>query len=108
MIKRRLAIGAMLLAILVFGLLLGLFLPRWAGISMGPKAFNPAVVIQQVQTLSQLVTVKYVMEKVVILEDVKWFAGWGENRVLMVAHGTVKAGLDFAGLKPEDLRISGK
>jgi len=29
------------------------------------------VILQQVQTLSQLVTVKYVMEKVVILNDIQ-------------------------------------
>jgi hypothetical protein len=58
-----------------------------------------------VQTLSQLVTVKYVLEKVVILEDVKWY---GENRVLLLAHGVVKAGVDLQKLKPEDLRIEDK
>jgi len=40
-----------------------------------------------------------------VLEDVKWF---GENRVLLVAHGVVKAGVDFKQMKPDDLRISGK
>jgi hypothetical protein len=56
-----------------------------------------------VETLSELVTVKYVLEKVVILEDIKWY---GENRVLMVAHGVVKAGVDLKEVKPEDLRVS--
>ena len=45
------------------------------------------------------------MEKVVVLEDAKWF---GENRVLLVAHGIVKAGVDFRELKPEDLEVTGK
>ncbi len=67
--------------------------------------YNTATVLQQVKTLSQLVTVQYVMEKVVVLEDVKWF---GENRVLLVAHGIVKAGVDLDQLKPEDLRVAGK
>jgi len=53
---------------------------------------NTATVVEQVQTLSDLVTVKYVLEKVVILEDVKWY---GENRVLLLAHGIVKAGIDL-------------
>jgi len=45
------------------------------------------------------------MEKVVVLEDVKWF---GENRVLLVAHGVVKAGVGFDRMKPEDLSVSGR
>jgi len=91
--------------LLVLGLWLGLKLSRLAGVLGGVKTYNTATVLRQVQTLSQLVTVKYVMEKVVVIEDVKWF---GENRVLMVAHGVVKAGVDFEQLKPDDLKISGK
>jgi hypothetical protein len=62
-------------------------------------------VVQQVQTLSDLVTVKYVMEKVVVLEDVRWY---GENRVLLLAHGIVKGGIDLKRLKPDDVQISDK
>jgi hypothetical protein len=61
-------------------------------------------VVQQVQSLAQLVTVKYVMEKVVILEDVKWY---GESRVLLVAHGIVKGGVDLSQIKPDHVRIYG-
>jgi len=87
------------------GLWLGAVALRSAGIGDRLKFYNTATVLQQVQTLSQLVTVKYVMEKVVVLEDVKWF---GESRVLLIAHGVVKAGVDFGQMKPEDLRVSGK
>ena len=98
----------LLLVVLLFifgvGLWLGSSVPTWLGFGTGPKAYNTATVLKQVQTLSQLVTVKYVMEKVVVFEDVKWF---GENRVLLVAHGIVKAGVDFSKLRPEDLQVSG-
>ena len=66
---------------------------------------NTATVVEQVQTLSDLVTVKYVLEKVVILEDAKWY---GENRVLLLAHGIVKAGIDLKRITPDDVTISGK
>jgi hypothetical protein len=66
---------------------------------------NTATVVEQVQSLSDLVTVKYVLEKVVILEDVKWY---GENRVLLLAHGVVKAGIDLKRIKAEDVTISSK
>ena len=69
--------------------------------------YNTATVVKQVQTLSQLVTVKYVMEKIVVHEDVKWYYG-GDNRVLMIAHGIVKAGVDLEKLKPEDLEFDAK
>ena len=66
---------------------------------------NTTSVVHEVQSLSDLVTVKYVMDKVVVLEDVKWY---GENRVLLLAQGVVKAGIDLQRLKPEDVSISGK
>ena len=73
--------------------------------SAPPRIQNTATMLKRVQTLSELVTVKYVLEKVVILEDVKWY---GENRVLLVAHGVVKAGVDLQEIKPEDVRVDDK
>lgn len=98
-----------LAVIFVMGLALGFFAWRLAGAGSGPKFYNTATVLKQVQTLSQLVTVKYVMEKVVVVEDVKTFdVKWlFENRVLFVAHGIVKAGVDFEHLKPEDVQVTG-
>lgn len=104
MLKLRLLIGALVLTIiLTLGIWLGFALRNVTG-NTGANAYNTAVVLRQVQTLSQLVTVKYVMEKVVVYEDVKWFPG-GDNRVLMIAHGVVKAGVDLEKLKPEDVQI---
>jgi hypothetical protein len=99
------------LVVLALGLFLGLGL--WLGFTIhrftggNTNVYNTAAVVRQVQTLSQLVTVKYVMEKVVVYEDVKWFPG-GDNRVLMIAHGVVKAGVDFQKLQPEDLELQDK
>jgi hypothetical protein len=109
MLKRHLAFIALLVA-LVFslGMVLGVFLPRVAGLSGTPKIFSSAALLQQVKTLSDLVTVQYVIEKVVILDDVKWVPGLGENRVLLVAHGIVKAGLDMGKLEPSCLAVSGR
>jgi hypothetical protein len=104
--KLRLAIlGLLLIFLFGLGILLGIFLPRW---SAPPRPYTSATLLVQVKTLSQLVTVQYIIEKVIVLEDVKWVAGIGENRVLMVAHGIVKAGLDLGQLQPGDLEISGK
>jgi len=106
MLKTRLIILGLVLAIgagvALFVALLWVPLPRS---SAPPRIQNTATMLKQVQTLSELVTVKYVLEKVVILEDIKWY---GENRVLLVAHGVVKAGVDLQEIKPEDVRVDDK
>jgi hypothetical protein len=102
---RGLSVVLLLAILLGGGVLLGLFLPRMAGFTLAPKAYDTATLLQQVKTLSELVTVAYVLEKVIVMEDVKWF---GENRVLMVAHGVVKAGIDLNQVGPGDLQVSGK
>lgn len=105
MFKRRVILVVLALAIMFgVGIFLGVLLPRVLGLGSS-RMYNTATLLRQVQTLSQLVTVQYVMEKVVVAEDVKWF---GENRVLMVAHGIVKAGIDLSRLEPGDLKVSGK
>ncbi|MEI7535268.1 MAG: DUF4230 domain-containing protein [Verrucomicrobiae bacterium] len=78
---------------------------RWLNHASGLRFWNTTSVVHEVQSLSDLVTVKYVMDKVVVLEDVKWY---GENRVLLLAQGVVKAGIDLKRLKPENVSISGK
>jgi hypothetical protein len=109
---RRLAVIALLL-LLIFGsgFLVGILLPKWAGTRPAPKAYNTAVVLTQVQTLSELVTVKYVMEKVQVLVDPP--SGLrslfpDNTKVILIAHGVVKAGLELNRIKPEDIKISGK
>src|SRR3954468_20482218 len=113
MSKVRVAIIFLLLALIFgFGLLFGVFLPHLIRGGASPRIYNTATLLQQVQTLSQLVTVKYVMEKVVILEDppqnaVRRLLPDG-TRVILVAHGIVKAGVDLGQLQPGDLQVSGK
>jgi hypothetical protein len=78
---------------------------RWPDHGSGLHLWNTTSVVHEVQSLSDLVTVKYVMDKVVVLEDMKWY---GESRVLLLAHGVVKAGIDLKRLEPGDVEISGK
>jgi hypothetical protein len=102
MLKRLAIVGFG--AIFVIGLYLGFRFARPSGTSPA-QVFNTATILKQVQTLSQLVTVKYVLEKVVVLDDFKWY---GENRVLIIAHGIVKAGIDLGAIQPADIQISNK
>lgn len=91
---------------LLFGIGLGVvgvrFISGWNGDR--PLIRDTSAVVTEVQGLNQLVTVRYVLEKVVILEDVKWY---GESRVLLVAHGVAKAGVDLARISPRDIKTSG-
>lgn len=108
--NKRLVFGmsAGVAIVFVMGLTVGYVAPRfWSLFGSGP-GFNSANLVKQVQTVSELATVKYVIEKVVILEDVKWIPYWGESRVLMLAHGVVKGGIDLSKLREEDLDIKGK
>jgi len=111
-VKRRLAILGILVAVIFgFGFLCGNFLHR-GGSRSGKGSYNTAVVLQQILSLSQLVTVKYVLEKVVIQDDPPQnpvrALFWDQTRVILVAHGIVKAGVDLSKLEPGDLRISGR
>ena len=98
--------------VFIAGAWFGIKLTRLLSPDSGVHELNTAVIIQQVQTLSDLVTVKYVLEKVVIVNSppasMLGQLVQGENRVLLLAHGIVKAGIDLKRLRPEDVRIEGR
>ena len=101
---------AMTLAVLALGVFLGLTVARWRG--GGLRVANTATIIQQVQTLSDLVTVKYVMQKVEFVDSppgstLGQFVQ-GDNKVMLLAQGVVKAGIDLKKILPDDVAISGK
>jgi len=67
-------------------------------------------VVNRIQQLQRLETVVYAMDKIVsgakenpIFPD--FLAG---DRILLLVHGEVVAGIDFSGLKPGDVRVEGK
>ena len=102
---RDFAIAVSMVVLLALAVYLTFSLARWLNHGEGTHFTSTVSVVQQVQSLSEIITVKYVIEKVVVLEDVKWY---GENRVLLLAHGVVKAGIDLKRLQPSDVTISGK
>lgn len=103
--NRLTALAISLLAIaLGLGMAFGWTVVRLLRPDRSPRFTNTAAVLTQIQGLAQLVTVKYVMEKVVILEDVRIY---GENRVLLVAHGVVKAGVDLSKIERGDIEVDG-
>ncbi len=104
MLKKMAGTAAALLVIFGLGLVIGLISYRWYN-GRATGGFSGPALLEKVQTLSQLVTVKYSLEKVVEFDDAKWY---GDSRVLLVAHGVVKAGIDLRQLGPGDVQISGK
>jgi hypothetical protein len=80
-----------------------------AGRTLSIDVSQPTVV-DRIQRLQRLETVVYTMDKVVtgakenpIFPD--FLAG---DRLLMIVHGEVVAGIDFSSLKPGDVRVDGK
>jgi len=101
----------LILLIFVGGIWLGVKIVAFK-FNSGLRQENTVTVVQQVQTLSDLVTVKYVLQKVEIFDSpppslLGQFVQ-GDSRVLLLAQGVVKAGIDLKQLKPEDVTISGK
>jgi hypothetical protein len=104
MLKRAAGTVAAVLTIFALGLLAGLLAYRW-NVARVPGGYSGPALLLKVQTLSQFVTVRYSLEKVVEFDDAKWY---GDSRVLLLAHGVVKAGMDFSRMTPGDLQIAGK
>lgn len=109
-----LVVGAFVLGAVVAGIVARAFVRQ-----AGPQVAGTATIIQQIQTLSELVTVKYVLQKIVIftnastttlsqLPNVVGLPGFDEDRVMLMAHGVVKAGVDLSKLAPDDVRVSGQ
>ena len=115
-VKKSLAL-ILVVAAFVVGLLLAallaVFILRRANTPM--FATTPTVVLQ-IQSLSELVTVKYVLEKVIpveaphpdLIDNLPFLSGLRDDKLILLAHGIVKAGVDLSQLKEGDVHISGK
>jgi len=70
---------------------------------------DPVTIINEVQSLARLETIRYTVEKVVTAEVNQGVLGplFGD-RLLFVAHGYVIAGIDMSKIKPEDLWLAGE
>jgi hypothetical protein len=118
-------------AALVAGVLLGALLLGLTGFLMLSRSSGPALlsrlwsamtgrtltidvsqptVVERIQRLQRLETVVYTMDKVVsgakenpIFPD--FLAG---DRLLLLVHGEVVAGIDFSSLKPGDVKVAGR
>jgi Protein of unknown function (DUF4230) len=110
-------VAGAVLAIVLAGVLLwlstGLGLASLFGMLRGGRTqFNvdQPTVVRQIQQLDRLETVSYTMDKIISGEHAnaylpKFLAG---DRLLLVVHGQVVAGINLAGLRPGDVQVQGQ
>lgn len=67
---------------------------------------DPVTIIHDVRSLARLETIQYSVEKVITAESGQGPFGFlFGDRLLLVAHGMVIAGVDLEKIRPEDLKI---
>jgi Protein of unknown function (DUF4230) len=62
-------------------------------------------VVKEIQGLSELVTVKYSIQKVVGLEEEK--VPFGSEKILLMVQATVLGGIDLSAIGPQDCVVAG-
>ncbi len=69
---------------------------------------DPVTIVHEVRSLARLETIKFSLEKIITAETrqgiFKWLVG---DRLILVAHGEVIAGIDLKKLDPEALEVRG-
>jgi hypothetical protein len=109
-------LGAVLTVVLVGALVWlssGLGLLHLIGMLRGGRTqinVDQPTVVRQIQQLQRLETVSYTMDKIISGEHLnaylpKFLAG---DRLLLVVHGEVVAGINLAGVQPRDVQIQGQ
>lgn len=73
-----------------------------------PKVDVRSLVVQQVRNVSELTTAVFTMEAVVPASQDATFGGLvvGTTKLLYIAYGEVRAGVDLSQLKPEDVQVT--
>lgn len=67
---------------------------------------DPVTVVREVRSLSRLETIQYTLEKVIIAESGQGPLGFlFGDRLLLVAHGVVIAGVDLGKVQPQDVTL---
>jgi hypothetical protein len=67
---------------------------------------DPVTIVREVRSLARLETIQYSVEKVITAESGQGPFGFlFGDRLLLVAHGTVIAGVDLGMLAPEDVQV---
>jgi hypothetical protein len=68
------------------------------------RVLDPPAVVKEIQRLSELVTVKYSIQKVVGLKEEK--VPFGSEQVLLMVQADVLGGVDLAALNTNDVQVA--
>src|ERR1017187_9686067 len=68
------------------------------------RMLDPPAMVKEIQRLSELVTVKYSIQKVVGLKEEK--VPFGSEQVLLMVQADVLGGVDLAALNTNDVRVA--
>lgn len=71
-----------------------------------PQIRSGAAVIQRIQQLSRLETASYTIERVIDVSQGSNIPILGDDKLLLIAHGSVVAGVDLSQLNEDSLKIS--
>ena len=123
-IRSRTALGCALIVGLLFGVLAVVLIGWlmlsgraalshvWAAVSGRALTIDVTqpTVVNRIQRLQRLETVVYTMDKLVSgSKESAIFPNFlAGDRLLMLVHGEVVAGIDFSSLKPGDVKVDGK
>lgn len=75
-----------------------------------PKVETRSIVIQQIRNASELTTAIFTMEAVIPTQQDATVGGFvvGTTRLLYIAYGEVRAGVDLSALTPESVEVVGE
>ena len=73
------------------------------GVGAVRRIFDGPAVVQEIQQLQQLVTVQYVLQEPIGLEEEK--IPFGSEKVLLLVQATALGGVDLSALTPRDIRL---
>jgi hypothetical protein len=98
---------------LIVSLATGIGLWRWTAVFPGSRSIirvDEPTVVRQIQQLQRLETVRYSMEKIISGEhDNPYLPKFlVSDRLLLVVHGEVIAGVDLTKIAPSDVSIHGR
>src|SRR6187431_1790230 len=112
-VRTKLAVALVVVALLIGLAIAALLAMKILRGSSTPKFASTPSVVVQIQSLSDLVTVKYVIEKVIFAETPKTttidqLLPGRDDKIILLAHGIVKAGVNLSRVQSEDVEASGE
>ncbi len=76
-----------------------------AGTGETRRVADPPAIVREIQQLSEFVTVKYNIQKVVGLEEEK--VPFGSERIMLMVQATVLGGVDLSGITTQHCTVAG-